>query len=768
MIKDKSQQVDWLSPQEESTSAMTARSNDDETVMLGLELDSREWLSFLAEEWWPLKPGAADVRLGVGSVVEMTGAESRIKVVAWVDPSRLPDCQVPVFRNGAWGKESIHHVGLTDSQIVWPGVLPLSAVASFTANSENESARLTAMAKGFQNVELGDRSVEVRKVSRVTPNGAPPETTTRFRPPRGWDSLRGAAAMAAWAVPSIDPWLDVFCESVSNQKGKRNAAAGLGAAWLSKPIWDRRQGNGSVALWTAILDIFGKVKYREDWRPQELLDSIIALAVQLGADAEAMDTLAKRTRKIILDEAVVDPLLADQNPLGLALQLVLLRPKPETFVEWIDSVPSMPPAVWWTGAMLCGYITGFRDLETQFRGLPLSREMLAVRTWTLAYEKAGGSLPWPDNFSSVPEWNLADDRVQITDAGRVWAERKSSRRGEWFRADYSEPQVHQQAFELARRFAPSAVRKCLRLNDTILQSTGDGKLSLDRAGKRLTVKGQVELILSDDIAIVEDLDVDCFRDWLAVGSVAERLPVIVKQLPARPVEKSAIGKPSSDRPTSDKTASEPPTTSKEIGHQLAPLSFDMPAGLFLLPEFISEEEEASLLREVDASPWRQDLVRRVQHYGWRYDYTSRRIDQSAYLGPLPVWAQTIATRLVEAGLVPETPDQLIVNEYVGNQGITRHVDCLDCFSGPVVTVSLGESWGMLFRSIADERKVEHVLNRRSAAILSGEARNKWHHEIPKRKKEGKELRGRRVSLTFRKVLLSLAGAQSARSRDRKR
>jgi hypothetical protein len=70
-----------------------------------------------------------------------------------------------------------------------------------------------------------------------------------------------------------------------------------------------------------------------------------------------------------------------------------------------------------------------------------------------------------------------------------------------------------------------------------------------------------------------------------------------------------------------------------------------------------------------------DLKRRVQHYGWRYDYKARRIDLSMRLGELPPWATRLALRLVRDGLVPQLADQVIVNEYVGRQGISKHVDC---------------------------------------------------------------------------------------------
>ncbi|WP_429344097.1 alpha-ketoglutarate-dependent dioxygenase AlkB [Paraburkholderia sp. GAS42] len=78
-------------------------------------------------------------------------------------------------------------------------------------------------------------------------------------------------------------------------------------------------------------------------------------------------------------------------------------------------------------------------------------------------------------------------------------------------------------------------------------------------------------------------------------------------------------------------------------------------------------------------------------------------------------------------------------------------DCLECFPGAVATISLGESWSMLFRSDKEDRKAEYLLHRQSAAVLAGEVRERWAHEIPKRKKEGNVLRGRRVSLTFRRA-----------------
>ena len=62
-------------------------------------------------------------------------------------------------------------------------------------------------------------------------------------------------------------------------------------------------------------------------------------------------------------------------------------------------------------------------------------------------------------------------------------------------------------------------------------------------------------------------------------------------------------------------------------------------GMTYAPDFLSPSEQEAVLREIDQQPWRNDLKRRVQHYGYRYDYKARRVDPSMYLGPLPALAK---------------------------------------------------------------------------------------------------------------------------------
>jgi alkylated DNA repair dioxygenase AlkB len=180
-------------------------------------------------------------------------------------------------------------------------------------------------------------------------------------------------------------------------------------------------------------------------------------------------------------------------------------------------------------------------------------------------------------------------------------------------------------------------------------------------------------------------------------------------------------------------------------------------GLVYVPDLLAPPAQAQLLREFDAQPWMTDLRRRVQHYGYRYDYRSRSVDRSMRLGDLPPWAVGVAELLRERGLLNRAPDQVIVNEYEPGQGISNHVDCEPCFDANIISVSLGSPCVMNFTRLGTGEAVPVLLEAGSAVILTGKARYDWMHGIPARKKDtfqGRSFaRSRRVSLTFRKVIL---------------
>ncbi len=175
---------------------------------------------------------------------------------------------------------------------------------------------------------------------------------------------------------------------------------------------------------------------------------------------------------------------------------------------------------------------------------------------------------------------------------------------------------------------------------------------------------------------------------------------------------------------------------------------DIP-GLTYIPDFVTQDEEIALITEIDMQPWLTDLKRRVQHYGYKYDYKARAVTNNAYLGPLPDWIKPIVQKL------PFMPDQAIVNEYHPGQGISAHVDCVPCFDDMIASLSLGA--GAIMQFAKGDKKQEFYLKPRSLILLSGEARYKWTHAIPARKSDVinglKMERDRRISLTFRTIII---------------
>lgn len=174
------------------------------------------------------------------------------------------------------------------------------------------------------------------------------------------------------------------------------------------------------------------------------------------------------------------------------------------------------------------------------------------------------------------------------------------------------------------------------------------------------------------------------------------------------------------------------------------------------PDYVLASEAMDLLGHIDSSPWRNDLKRRVQHYGYRYDYKARRVTAESYLGPLPAWLGALAARLQAERIFDEVPDQVIVNEYLPGQGIAPHVDCEPCFGDIIASLSLVSACTMEFSQLGGPGGATQRLEPRSLLVLSGVSRFDWKHGIPARKSDevdGKLVqRQRRVSLTFRNVV----------------
>ena len=193
-------------------------------------------------------------------------------------------------------------------------------------------------------------------------------------------------------------------------------------------------------------------------------------------------------------------------------------------------------------------------------------------------------------------------------------------------------------------------------------------------------------------------------------------------------------------------------------------------GLTYKENYISDHQHDWLLNKINNSVWLNDLQRRVQHYGYKYDYKARRITKNAFISELPLWLKKLSEMIYKDGYMPECADQVIINEYVPGQGISYHTDCEPCFKDTIISLSLGSGCLMNFLG-KDSSIVMHWLEPKSLLVLSGEARYDWQHAILPRVSDTVDLnepvwkgtragsaaakikRTTRISLTFRNVIL---------------
>ena len=174
-------------------------------------------------------------------------------------------------------------------------------------------------------------------------------------------------------------------------------------------------------------------------------------------------------------------------------------------------------------------------------------------------------------------------------------------------------------------------------------------------------------------------------------------------------------------------------------------------GAVIVPDFVTPAEEARILLRIAGAPWMTDIGRRVQHYGYRYDY--RGASRPVAAAPFPRWVSAMAERL-RPHFRGALPVQCIVNEYEPGQGIGMHADHRD-FGVVVASLSLGASWPMRFRR-RDTRPYARdglpgdevaTLPRRSVLVLGGDARHRWMHGIDRADTAGET--ATRISATFR-------------------
>lgn len=184
--------------------------------------------------------------------------------------------------------------------------------------------------------------------------------------------------------------------------------------------------------------------------------------------------------------------------------------------------------------------------------------------------------------------------------------------------------------------------------------------------------------------------------------------------------------------------------------------FESIKGLTLIPEFINEEEEKCLIKQIDQQEWTKLANRRVQHYGYEFLYGINSVDKDKKAPkPIPHFFNNILNSLTKITDGHQSQmDQLTINDYMPGDGIPPHFDTHSPFEEIFVALSLGSGITMTFKSHKNEEKHLYI-PQRALIVFSDEVRYAWYHSIAQRKidkTQGKLVfRKRRISLTFRKI-----------------
>lgn len=739
---------------QESTDLFSGISNSNATfeqsdeLWLGLVIDNRQLFDALQDGWIYPASNNDGLVVGVNKYVPENIANDRehaISVALTLDPSKLANLGIQVQRKGTWRKSTLDDIGLSDSVLFWPGPLPTFAITELIVGTSEEAQRLIGIAQNTSNLELpACIAVEENRLTLGTPPS--PKRPAKNKPfviPPEVNPIHGAMNMAVWAIPRVAPWVDLLASVMSpDQKNLKERASAVDALWWCYPPWGPKSkikwdsgakkikmdksASPQEHLWLAATKVFLDLHKKDTGRvsSHELAERI-AKGVTSGLTPQSKAFIKKwlQTTLLVLDaKESIHSCLKNwkDNPVGLAIQLVLLRPDPEKFQTWRKESASLPPAVWWSAAVLSGLFTGYSHLSRHFRGK--SQQEYLVTNALQACQPQKGKKSWPGN-KDVLSWSKRNGHLVLLCGDQKIKEMPESPRNLWLSTTLESAEENIMARNLAEKLEwSSCLSQELVLANRSIPFSGIGKAKIRK--NVLDVQGEVALSLSPEDKLSTKIDVDVFRHHLITAPASSELL-------------------------------EPPPQDKRISLLGCPV-----IGLSYAPNFITEDEEQDLLAHIDNSEWHDEkMARRVQHYGWQYDYKKRQVNESMRTTPLPSWATRLAKRLKEYGLLEHVPDQLLVNEYTEAQGISKHVDS-DTFADGIAMISLGESWEMMFRK--GKQRYSLVLGQRSAAIITGAARYDWLHEIPKRKYEPattladgatlpKRKRVRRVSLTFRKV-----------------
>ena len=171
----------------------------------------------------------------------------------------------------------------------------------------------------------------------------------------------------------------------------------------------------------------------------------------------------------------------------------------------------------------------------------------------------------------------------------------------------------------------------------------------------------------------------------------------------------------------------------------------VPEGLRYATDFVSPAAEQELIAHIASLPLQPfqfgafEGKRRVASFGYRYDYTLRRLQQAE---PIPQWLIPLISRVEQFGGAETMVRQVLCTEYDTGVGIGWHRD--KPHFDRILGLSLGSPCKFRFRRETGEKWDRFMLEAepRSIYLMQGPARQQWEHSIP-------TVESPRYSITFR-------------------
>ena len=218
---------------------------------LGLATDHRRLFGALADGWLRPLQSRAGVLIGVGAyAAEPSDApgDHPVAVRIRLDAAKLPALAVSVRRGEGWVASRLEEFEATDAALYWPGALPAFAFSEISVSTEEERRRLEGLARNVSNVDLVATALRVDADAEGTIEpDALPEVSSAFVIPEDEDAIHGAMSMAVWAVPRIDPWLDVLTASLASDRARLpEIAAGVEAGMVEIPALEAAVGRSGA------------------------------------------------------------------------------------------------------------------------------------------------------------------------------------------------------------------------------------------------------------------------------------------------------------------------------------------------------------------------------------------------------------------------------------------------------------------------------------------------------------------------------------------